>query len=870
MESSMDTAVEVISHSYTLHRQVYFDLHHREIRLVTLLPGQWSDKIQCQLKHAPLANNPVYKALSYVWGSPRATRTVLVDGHHYSVTVNLESALRRLRKPDGYLIIWIDALCINQSNNQERTEQVNLMHDIYASAEEVIVYLGEVQRYDKPASFQNTVFYYDDRDLENLQAFHVSCLPKVSSANRKRKQKLDFEVQVFCLLRILALEPNLDHFPVFDSQGHSLDEKFQCDIFEGLRQLLLARWWNRIWVIQEVVVPRTIMMVYGSAFAPWSMFVNAAKWSSPQSHTSPHAFPAECFSVLAYFSRKILDIDQRRQSWRTGKRTGLLPLLRRFSGRKASDDRDKVYALLSLSCTSMAPDYSLDVATVYKKTVLDIIKSTSSLTALAGELGRKDRQDLPSWVPDWSATYDDLDRRRADSSEDYNASGETKVYVQDYGAEPSSGMLKYFGWSFEDGPTLLKTLNEVMQTRKWMEWLPDNSPHPSKEICLTAINDYLTAQGSLVCLEDHGEGVIGLPGICLDKISFVGQTALSEEGLRPVVRSWASMLDRLSLNVFDKVHSRRDLAENFRRTICADRVWDTSGSPDSTSRPINKDDHDMITAWFLKGTSETERLLYQGFADFNVLEGEEAQSSVIDSAIQLATFRRALFVTEGGRLGLGPSKLRAGDCVYYLLGGQTPFILRQSHICRILRVSSYPRLGYVGRQCFEMVGDAYVHGFMDGEAVQEWRNASAAVNMEDNRVRGLLRQWQASFRSWEKASNDITPWKLAIGDETVRRQANRRGLDLTEEDWEEYKLWEASEKYQKLATAKTHDFRVWQDEFYQMANKKWTMALIMAAKAKIEEVEKNIARFELEMDAVMELISEAEGRVNQSRYIHLA
>ena len=70
----------------------------KKSRRVSLLKGQWADKICFRLHHATLANQPSYKASSYVWGSPKATRPAFVNGWQHSVTVNLESALRRLRK----------------------------------------------------------------------------------------------------------------------------------------------------------------------------------------------------------------------------------------------------------------------------------------------------------------------------------------------------------------------------------------------------------------------------------------------------------------------------------------------------------------------------------------------------------------------------------------------------------------------------------------------------------------------------------------------------------------------------------------------------------------------------------------------------
>ncbi|CZR57632.1 uncharacterized protein PAC_07521 [Phialocephala subalpina] len=187
MISFTEEATETLLASiYNPQSDVYHDLHPREIRLLKLLKGRWSDKICCQLHHVSLANRPSYKALSYAWGSPRATRPIVVNGYQHAVTVNLESALRRLRRIDGDLTLWVDALCINQSNNPERTKQVNLMHDIFSSTEEVIVYLGEVPQHGSmssngPISESTTTFHCNENDGENLEVFRNRCRAKKPS-----------------------------------------------------------------------------------------------------------------------------------------------------------------------------------------------------------------------------------------------------------------------------------------------------------------------------------------------------------------------------------------------------------------------------------------------------------------------------------------------------------------------------------------------------------------------------------------------------------------------------------------------------------------------------------------------------------------
>ncbi|OCL09407.1 hypothetical protein AOQ84DRAFT_274772, partial [Glonium stellatum] len=82
------------------------------IRLIMLLPGEWSDEIHCQLFYQSLRNKPSYQALSYAWGSQNVTRPIRLDGDVHAITFNLESALRRLRRQREIIVLWVDALCI--------------------------------------------------------------------------------------------------------------------------------------------------------------------------------------------------------------------------------------------------------------------------------------------------------------------------------------------------------------------------------------------------------------------------------------------------------------------------------------------------------------------------------------------------------------------------------------------------------------------------------------------------------------------------------------------------------------------------------------------------------------------------------------
>lgn len=96
-----------------------------------------------------LKNRPEYEALSYTWadstGDTSLSQSIYVGDRHdiLPITVNCADALRRLRFPHRSRSLWIDAICIDQDNIQERSHQVGIMQYIYATAERVLIYLGE-------------------------------------------------------------------------------------------------------------------------------------------------------------------------------------------------------------------------------------------------------------------------------------------------------------------------------------------------------------------------------------------------------------------------------------------------------------------------------------------------------------------------------------------------------------------------------------------------------------------------------------------------------------------------------------------------------------------------------------------------------
>jgi hypothetical protein len=119
----------------------------QEIRLVTLLPGEFQSDIHVSLTtvRATKHDIPDFESLSYAWGSAEDPQTIFigVSGQEtLSVTRNMREALPYLRDAKNPRVLWIDAICVNQKDLEERSSQVRRMAWIYSKAKRVIVWLG--------------------------------------------------------------------------------------------------------------------------------------------------------------------------------------------------------------------------------------------------------------------------------------------------------------------------------------------------------------------------------------------------------------------------------------------------------------------------------------------------------------------------------------------------------------------------------------------------------------------------------------------------------------------------------------------------------------------------------------------------------
>ncbi|KAG6365473.1 hypothetical protein INS49_007084 [Diaporthe citri] len=263
---------------------------------------------------------------------------------------NLKDALVKLREMDFARIIWIDAICINQDDIKERNHQVHIMQTIYSKAAEVIVWLG-------PGSWEA------DKAMELIEQCNLNGIEKL-----------------------------LDH---------------EEDSLIGLSDIFMRSWWKRIWIVQEVVAARDLVIHCGTRRVPWHFVAKICR-EIRRKEFSQNA-KSQILRSSGYRNFTALN-DFRRE------RMSLAKCLQYTRDYEATDMRDKLYALLGvasdISPEDIVPDYTKSTRTVFldlvhflatRRRSLDIISAgrhlRPSTTPARSQLQPGDK--TPSWLADW-------------------------------------------------------------------------------------------------------------------------------------------------------------------------------------------------------------------------------------------------------------------------------------------------------------------------------------------------------------------------------------------------------------------------------------------------------------------------------------
>jgi hypothetical protein len=216
----------------------------REIRVAKLHPeSDPHGDISCELFTVSLDTRPVYKTLSYTWGDASDTVSIILGGHRFPVTRNLKKALQRLRSLDTETPIWIDAICINQADTVERTQQVELMRTIYESSSEAIVFLGDALPVVGDEFWDDRCFSWhaDESDVPQIN----SIMSFAEAYSETYPQKADPRsanpfVLSFCLMRLLAGDVHPAEIPLLKNPN------LRSLCLNGLGQLVAQPWVRKL------------------------------------------------------------------------------------------------------------------------------------------------------------------------------------------------------------------------------------------------------------------------------------------------------------------------------------------------------------------------------------------------------------------------------------------------------------------------------------------------------------------------------------------------------------------------------------------------------------------------------------------------
>lgn len=354
-------------------------------RLVTIHPGEYDDDIVVDLSDIALKETDEsqlrdknvftpeyrvsaathleqYEALSYVWGSPENPSYVFVgeEGRRIPITRNLDMAIRHLRYSERPRVVWVDALCIDQTSLGDKSRQVGHMNHIYWSTSRVVVWLG-------PEA--------DDSDLA------MNLLESIG-------QKI--QVDWFALEYTCVTEEDEDIWGRWRYPNQlPLDERD----WAAIQSLTERPWFKRIWVRQEVFKAGGEAVIY------------CGKSCASLDSLRRGLFRVSC-GTQSIQAMVVL---------RPGVYSKLRDLRFNIRGAKCTDPKDYIYGVLGMLYESrglaITPDYSKSLAEICQEVTLahiDVYGSLALLDACGNDHDHCEQSSssenvkLPSWVPNWA------------------------------------------------------------------------------------------------------------------------------------------------------------------------------------------------------------------------------------------------------------------------------------------------------------------------------------------------------------------------------------------------------------------------------------------------------------------------------------
>ena len=338
---------EIVPAGYSLwNKQVYQDLRRdsQQIRVLEILRGSLSSTLKVRLAIIDMdadVDHIPYEALSYSWGGHlMLRRLIIVNDRYYFVADTVFNALKELRLPHEKRRIWIDAICIHQSNYEEKGQQVALMGLIYRRAQAVIVWLGKASVTSECAfSFAENVATVDPSRVNSICA----------------------------------------EWPGWQA---------------ALQEMMRSRWWSRVWIVQEVALAPNVVVRSGHYKIAWQTLVTCLQHLS---RVEEHGLDTKVMNFVNNISElKCSDIDPK-----NGLLELAICFRDRVAG-DPRDKLIGFCGLLKSTASGIPMNpYQMRAPELFAHFAAYWVKKTGSQAVIA--LAANRATDGTSWVPDWVA-----------------------------------------------------------------------------------------------------------------------------------------------------------------------------------------------------------------------------------------------------------------------------------------------------------------------------------------------------------------------------------------------------------------------------------------------------------------------------------
>ncbi|KAJ4360651.1 uncharacterized protein N0V89_001217 [Didymosphaeria variabile] len=375
----------------------------RWIRVLKLEPGFVYMKIRVSLLHLNLddPSHLPYEAISYTWRAYYSFEAhkddwkedIICNGRYVRITRSLFHALSVFRRTDRARIIWADALCINQEDEQEKGHQVGLMQQIYKRAFHVLIWVG----------YRWTKVVKESMDLV------CGIVNQEYSTEERRGVVAEWYDEPSILEMDDVAPPNPDSpSSLYAEDIPEQEEKTRLDAqnLKPLKDLFEALYFSRLWVFQEVALSPLATMCWSQARVRFEWVALVADLIS----RNPEYLSA--FSIYEEAIDGLQNCANMYNAWR-GKyaETPFFDLLLSTRALKSGVGRDKVYGLLGIKTSDTDPekdvvfikaDYAIEERELWKSVALKILVEQGDVRCLAAVNHLNTPTDSPSWIPNFA------------------------------------------------------------------------------------------------------------------------------------------------------------------------------------------------------------------------------------------------------------------------------------------------------------------------------------------------------------------------------------------------------------------------------------------------------------------------------------